>query len=371
MEENNLNNYQQGNNQDNAKGGNTGFGIVIGLLIALVIGMGGFITYDKFIKKQDKTNNDNNQQVENNNNKPTSSNQSQDNEVSNNNYSYENYKLTLVGKIKNINNIYAIDVKSDVSNQTNFDIYVRYIDESSIKIATIQTTDSSIFEYRSLDVENNKLYFIINSRDTNSKIFELNYIDLNNLSLGAKKLDEFNTVFIRDNLWESGVPVKETIYSSQIFVKNNDIYYTSFKDKTLKKYSLQTKQETTILNDISWSDYFIDTANSKIFYLKSNKLYLSDLDGKNSTELENLYTGSFFWTKAIYNGKPLFEVPITMKLDDYNDVDLYVYDYSSKAFKKVKENIYGNYIVKYNSIEVNSNGTNDNLLFRSFYVNNK
>lgn len=365
MEENNFDAVAPSNKQ-----GNTRVGILIGVLIMLVICLGGYFVYNEFIKK-DNNNKNNNQSVENNNKQNDNNSESQNDAISYNNFSYENYKFALINKIKNVDNIYAIDVKSDVREQTSFDIYVRYTDESSIKIATIQTSVSSIFEYRSLDVENNKLYFIIRSRDDNSKIFELNYIDFNNLTVGAKKLDDFNQVFIRDNLWELGVPVKTTVYSSQIFVKNNDIYYTSLKNKTLKKYNLQTKQETTIINDISWSDYFIDTANGKIFYLNNNKLYLSDLDGKNSIELENLYTSSFFWTKAIYNGKPLFEVPITMKLDDYNDVDLYIYDYNSKSFKKIKENIYGNYTVKFNSIEVNSNSIDENLLIRSFFVNNK
>ena len=48
MEENNLNNYQQSNKQNN-----TGMVVLVTVLVMLVIGLTGFIVYDKFISKDD------------------------------------------------------------------------------------------------------------------------------------------------------------------------------------------------------------------------------------------------------------------------------------------------------------------------------
>ena len=178
----------------NKKQGSTGLGIIIGIVITSVVLIGGYFVYNEFINKDNNSGKISNQQEKKNNS------QSQENEVSTKNFTYDNYKIMLVNQIKNTDNIYAIDVKYNVNDLTSFDLYARYTDETSFKIATVKTNTESIFEYRSLDVENNKLYYIINSRDTNSKIFELNYIDLNNLTDGAKKLEDFNQVFIKDNL---------------------------------------------------------------------------------------------------------------------------------------------------------------------------
>ena len=63
MDNNSFNN-QESNNQNN-KSGNTGFGIIIGVMICIIIGLSGFIIYDKFInqeKEENTTQINNNQQ---------------------------------------------------------------------------------------------------------------------------------------------------------------------------------------------------------------------------------------------------------------------------------------------------------------------
>lgn len=332
--------------------------IIIIILCIMIFVLGGYIIYKNFIMNDRTTENDTNEKID----------EEKDNTtISTNDFTYQNYNLKLTNKLNNIDKIYAIDVKSD--DKINYDLYVRYTDESIVNIATIKINNSSDFEYRTLDVENNKLYFIIKSKN-DGIIFELNYLDFNNLTLGAKTIDDFNKIFIKDNLWERGSSEKSAIYSSQIYVKNNDIYYTSFNDKSLKKYNMQSKEQSTVLNDIVWFDYFIDKYNNKIFYLTNNKFYLSDLDGEDAIELDNsLYSGSEFWTKAFYNRLPLFEEIVEEELYGYSSVNLYTYDYSSKSFEKIKENIYNNYTVKYNKIETNSSEGQEEYLIRTFFIN--
>jgi hypothetical protein len=208
-----------------------------------------------------------------------------------------------------------------------------------VKVATVIPKDKCKLEYRSMDIENNKLYYIINSKETGS-VFELYYIDLNKLDKGAVSLDKFNTEFLKENTWE--IAAGTDIYSSQIYVKNDNIYYTSFNEKSLKKYNIKTDSIESILDNVDWYDYFVDKINNKIFYIHNSKLYLSDLEGKNPIELDNsLYTGSAFWTNAYYNNSPVFINPISIAVHDEgeNIDDIYIFDYSSNSFKKVKDKL--------------------------------
>lgn len=316
--------------------------IVIVLLTICVLGLGVFLVYDKMLKKE---------QIDTNSNENNSTNQSLQLDNKTNEFLYKNYTLNLLSKIDNINNIYAVDIR--FNSDYKYDIYIRYINEEEVKIATIVANDDSDLEYRTLDVDNNKLYYIIKSREIGN-IFELYYIDLNNLVNGAIKLDDFNTRFIEDNITE--INGTNYVYSTQIYVKNDDIYYSSLKEESLKKYNIKSKETETILDNITWCEYFIDKINSKIFYINSNdqNLYLADLDGTNSIELDNsLYTGSGFWTHAYYNELPLFRDTVMLDSDQNEIVDLYVYDYDINTFTKIKENV-NNYDIKHNMIEKSS-----------------
>lgn len=348
--------------------------IVIGILICLVVSMGSFIVYDNFVNKDENNQVDNNDVVNkeddipNNNENNNVVNKEDDipnnNENENNNiisYSYQNYDIKLLDKIKNINNIYAVEVRVDKEGKNN-EIFIKYIDESELKIATIITKDNIELEYRTLDLEDNKLYFIISSKNQ-GPVFELYCIDLNNLESGTKRLDDFNTIFIKDNTWD--INGKIDIYPSKIFVKENDIYYTSLKDKSLKKYNMISEKTTTVSNNVDWFDIFIDKINNKIFYYNNNKLYLSDLNGNNQIELDsNLYDGSEFWTNAYFNKLPLFATIVNASIDNAI-YDLYVFDYKTNSFVKISENI-DDFSINYNSIDNKNNDSN--YIVNKFFV---
>lgn len=346
------------------KNNKMGIGILIGIIISLVIGLGGLVIYNITTKEEKNTEN---KEI----NNSISNNQDELNEntdTTTNKFSYKFYDLELINEIKETDKIYAIDVKRDSNDLTTFDIFVRYQDEKKLKIASIKLKDNLEFESRTLDFENDKLFFIIRNEGTT---FELNSIDFKNLSNGSYNYSDFNDVFIRDNLWKIGTPEKSKVYPSQIFVKGNDIFYTSFKSKELKKYNIQTKAENTVLNNFDdWGDYFIDKANNKIFYYKNYKLYLCNIDGTNIIEIENKYTGSNFWTHAFYKGSPLFEEMIYVDggVGEPSDVNLYIYDYNHNEFNKIEDNIKVNYIVKYNSIETNHPVDTQDSSINSFYI---
>ena len=359
--------------EENVKSNNKVIIIVMGVIIALLLIVIGVLSFNKFNNKENKEKGNNNQPVENNekidnNNQPVENNEKIDNnnqETENNNetveenqttendnqpqttsstndFSYSNFNLKLTNELKNLDNIYAIDEKANLDE--SYSLYARFTDESSVEIATIQPTNSAIFESRSLDVDNNKLYFIIGSKSK-----EVYYIDLNNLKGGATKLEDFNKA-------SSG-------QITTIFVKNNDIYYSSSWHHKLNKYNTQTKKVTTILSEIDWYGYYVDKSHNTIFYNKDNKMYICDLDGNNSTEVD--FAMADLLTMAVYKGNPIFPYLRLVSTDD-QILDLYEYNYETKSFNKIKENIH-DYKVKYNSIEVYTKYNDE--FERSFYLN--
>lgn len=329
------------------------------ILIVIVLGLIGFIVYDKTVNDVKKNNDENNK-------KSTTTTTVGNNTVSDIDgtykFSYKNHELTLLNKLDNINEIYAIAIKI---NENNYELYVKYMNETEVKLATVIPIDNCQLEYRSLDMENNKLYYIINSKETGT-VFELYYIDLNKLDKGAVSLDNFNSEFMKENTWKTAAGTE--VYPSQIYVKNDIIYYTDFNEKSLKKYNIKTNVAETIIKNIVWYDYFVDKINNKIFYINNNKLYLSDLEGKNQIELENsIYNGSAFWTNAYYNNEPVFVNPISVAIDDKgeNIDDIYIFDYTSSSFKKIKENI-SNYTILHNNIK---EITTENIVFdKTFFI---
>ena len=340
-------------NKLNQKNGNTGVGIIIGALLMLVICLGGYFVYNEFIKKDDIPNKDNKNTTE-----------KKEEEIAYKDFVYDKYKLNLVTNIKNTNDIYAFDLDVNLDNSIT-DIYIRYTNEEIIKIATVKANNGIEVEYRTLGFENNKLYYIIGSKDE-GEVFELDYIDFNNLSAGAKTLEDFNKVFIRDNLWEVGST--KTIYSTKIYVNDNDIYYTSFNDKSLKTYNMKTKTTKTIVNNIDWYGYYIDTVNDKLFYYSNDekKAILADLNGQKIKELEKEWSGSY--VEAMYNGMPVFESGVYELIDSDSIIDLYTYDYKTNTYTKIKENITSNYKVKHNKIEENVPSKDDGSFTRSFVI---
>lgn len=333
------------------KKNNKGILWLVIILIVLVLGLVGYIVLDKVLS-EDKASTNNNET-----NATTTMIKNNDGTY---NFTYKSHEINLLNKLAKINEIYAITVKS---NENDYDLYVKYMDETETKIATIIPKDNRKLEYRSMDIENNKLYYIINSKEVGS-VFELYYIDLNNLDKGALTLDKFNSTFLKDNTWE--IAAGTDVYASQIYVKENNIYYTSFNDDCIKKYNIKTNITESIIENVDWYDYFIDKLNNKIFYINDSKLYLSDLNGENRIELDNsLYSGSAFWTNAYYNNAPVFVNPISIAIDDdgENIDDIYIFDYSSNSFKKIKENI-SNYEIIHNDIkEVASNNSNFDKTF--------
>lgn len=321
--------------------------LVIVILIVLVLGLIGYIVYDKVLK------NDFTEEVES--SKPIVNNDVYE-------FSYKSHKLNLIKNINDVNEIYAINVRP---NDTTYDLYLKYVNETETKLATIILEDNYQFEYRSLDIEDNKLYYMITSKDVGD-VFELRYIDFNKSNEGSITLNKFNTTFIKDNKWE--IYAGTDIYSSQIYVKDNIIYYTSFIDDCIKKYNLKTNTTESIIENVDWYDYFIDKLNNKIFYISDGNLYLSNLSGENPVELDNsLYSGSAFWTNAYYNNAPIFINPISVAIDDNGkDIDdIYVFDYSNNSFKKIKENV-SNYNILHNDIKENI--TSNNSLDKTFFV---
>lgn len=333
------------------KKNNKGLIWLIIILIILVLGLVGYIVYDKTITKGKELITETNTTTKINNNDGSYT------------FTYENHKLNLLNKLDKLNEIYAVSVKS---NENNYELYVKYMNEIEVKVATVMPKNNCKLEYRSMDIENNKLYYIINSKETGS-VFELYYIDLNKLDKGAVSLDKFNTEFLKENTWE--IAAGTDIYSSQIYVKNDNIYYTSFNEKSLKKYNIKTDSIESILDNVDWYDYFVDKINNKIFYIHNSKLYLSDLEGKNPIELDNsLYSGSAFWTNAYYNNSPVFINPISIAVHDEgeNIDDIYIFDYSSNSFKKVKDKI-SNYEIKYNDIKEITTASNNGFV-KTFFV---
>ena len=334
---------------------NKGKIILIWLLIVLLLGVIGFCGYRVVDRLNGSPSEENNVEEK-----------KEETEISYNSFSYDNYSIELINKIKDIDKIYAIDVEFDAYQQTSFDIYARYEDESVLKIATINPKESLILEYRALDVENNKLYFMITSVDIGT-VFETHYISFNNLSSGAKNLKDFDSVFIKDNLWQ-----KDDVYPSKIYVKGSNIYYTSCVDETLNKYNLKSKQKTVVLNLKNWYSYYIDKINNKIFYEENGDLYLSDLNGKNSANIvKNGVRSSLFWTNLIYDNKPVFEVLTSQNDGIFNEAGLYVYDYNTSSFKRITNDTigYGEYYkVMHNNIKIVKKETKKEKIVESFFT---
>lgn len=326
------------------------YGGLIVFLSLIALGLGGYIIFDKYLRIEDPVPEETNINIEN----PSDV----EVEETEKTFTYENYSLKLPKKIDSIRDIYAIDVKTE--NYIDFDIYGRYTSEKDIKIATVTIKDNSNLEYRALDFDNNKLYFIINSKKEGT-IFELNYIDLKDLVNGAKTIDSFNEIYKNDNLWQAnGI---DSYYPSQIYVKDNDIFYTSFVEKSLKTYNMETKKSDEVLKNIGWTEYFIDKRNNNIFYLnKSNKIYISDLNGKNQNHLKDAnYAGSNFWIRAYYNNKPIFGFPN----DSLDYVDIYAYDAENNTFIKIEGNASA-YNARYNNINMKIN--RDPKVIGTFFI---
>ena len=346
------------------------------VIVALLIIIIGFVTFNMINNKENKEKGDNNpivennEKVENNNqenqnnneivvenkpvvenqtpkteNKPAENNQPQNNNNTNE-FKYSEFNLKLINELKNVNNIYAIDLKENLSNQElkGYSLFARFTDESSVEFANISGKEPYLFESRSLDVENNKLYFIFGSKNK-----EVYYIDLNNLKDGAKKLEDFNKA-------SSG-------QITTIFVKNNDIYFSSSTNKNINKYNTQTKKVTTIISGVDWYNYYVDKSHSTIFFSKDFKMYMCNLDGNNSAELN--FGMSDYLNMAVYKGNPVFQKVLLVSTED-QVLDLYEYNYTTKSFNKLKGEIH-DYKVKYNSIEVYSKLNNE--FSRSFYIN--
>ena len=320
------------------------YGGVIVFLTLIALALGGYIVFDKALKIEKPVVT------------PEKDKQDED-EKTTNTFAYDNYGIELPKVIDSVKDIYALYIKTE--DNTKYSIYGRYTSEKEILVADITCKGNAELDYRTIDVDNNKFYFIIRSKGTGN-IFELHYIDLNDLAIGAKKVSEFDEIFKKENLIEGSN--KETYYSSQIYVKGDNIFYTSLKDKSLKIYDVKTKNNKTILNNILWTDYFVDKRNGHIFYLNNNKLYLTDLNGKNGINLKNVrYGGPEFWLKSYYNNKPLFG----FENGSTDKINMYAYNYSTKGFIEIEKNV-NDFNIRYNNIDLKA--TKDSKIVGFLYI---
>ena len=310
--------------------------IIIVILAILLIGGGGYFVYDKFIANSnaEEKNNDNNDNKEN---------ENKQEQIEYNDFSFENFNINLINRLDNINDIYAFDIKNNKDSDKANDIVARYKDEKTVRLASI----SQKLDYRILDISDNKVYFLIfdNNSASNTNLFELYYIDLNNLDKGATVLSDFNEMYKKESEYCISSTGNCTTYSTQIYVKNNLIYYSSFKNGTIKTYDITSKETKTIINEkVSWYNYLVDKANNKIFYESDTdrSLYLINLDGSNKIELDNeINKSSDFWRNGYLNNSPIFAGG---KDDDENIgcgsekciYNLYKFDYSNNTFVEIK-----------------------------------
>jgi hypothetical protein len=320
--------------------------IIIVILSLLLVGVGGYFAYDKFVVGNH-------------------TNENQQEKIKYNDFSFANFNINLINRLDNINDIYAFDIKHNSDSDKANDIVAHYKDEKTVKLATV----SQKLDYRILDINRNKVYFLILDNDRpNTNLFELYYIDLNNLDKGPISLSDFNKMYKKESKFcmTSGC----TTYSTQIYVKNDLIYYTALNNgnSNIKAYNLKTKKTKTIISEeIYWYDYFVDKANSKIFYQANNgrNLYLTNLDGSNKMKLDNnINNDSNFWTGSYFKKSPIFA-------GKYNDdcsmdgcsYNLYKFDYSNKTFVEIKKQ------VKYFYAQVDEISlTKDEDIINTFYV---
>lgn len=320
--------------------------IIIVVIALLAIAVGGFVIFDRFLRIEKTPP----LKVETSEETPVK-------EASEYTFRYDNYNLTLLKEIDNWRDFYAIDVKTD--NYETYDLYGRYTNDKTIKFATIERKPTSNFEYRSLDVEDGKIYYMIVSKES-GPIFELEYIDFNNLADGAKRISGFMETFKKDNLWQ--VNGKDAYHSSQIYVKDSDIFYTSYAENSLKKYNVKTEKSVIVIENISWFDYFIDKRNNYVYYQKEDKVYLADLNGKNVTRLKSAqYEGSNFWVRAYYNSMSVFG----FSSEGVDSIDLYGYSLRNNDFIKIKESVH-KYNIRYNNINMNTKY--DNKILETFFI---
>ncbi len=311
------------------------FGGLIVILALIAIGLGGYILFNKKLKIEEP----------NTNNKPVEK-KEEINVKKDNNFSYDNYEIKLPKVIDSYKDLYYIYSKTE--DNINYEIYGRYTNETDVLIANIKCKDKVILDSRVFDVNDGKLYFVTKSKGT-GEIFEISYIDFNDLSLGAKPLKEFVEVYKKENLF-TGAQDK-TYYSSYLYVKDDDIFYTSFVEGSLKKYNLKSKKNETLVKNILWMNFFVDKRNNNIFYFnEAKKFYVTDLNGKNSVRLKNVEVNSSdFWLRAYYNNKPVFGFS-----DGSEDtMNINAYDFKTKTFIEVQKsaNVYN---IKYNNIDMDA-----------------
>ena len=311
------------------------FGGLIVFLALVALALGGYILFDEKLKIEEPTNS----------NPVEEKKEEETPEVQkDNNFEYTYYDLKLPKVIDSPKDIYYIYVKTE--DYVTYELYGKYTSEKEVLLANIKCKDKVALDYRVLESHDNKLYFVIHSKE-NGDVFEVNYIDFTDLTLGAKKLDDFNEIYKKDNLFV--VNKVNTYYPSYLYVKENTIFYTSYVEKSLKKYDLKAKKSETLIKNVSWSDFFVDKRNNNIFYLdKNNKLNVTNLDGKDPVQLKNAkYGGSTFWLRAYYNNKPVFG----FDNNSIDTIDIYAYDYKTKDFIEIEKNANASNI-KYNNIDM-------------------
>lgn len=274
-----------------------------------------------------------------------------------------NYTINLINKIENISNIYAISIThADLSSSNNlkYNLVAHYDNENTLILATI----SGPLDYRILDFSDNKIYFLIND---DKSLIEVNYIDLNNLTTGTIELTGFNTIYKKSSIF--CLPQGCNPYVTQIFVKDNILYYTEFHQSPdssiLKTYNINTNEIKTISNrNISWGDFYLDKTHDKLFYYSDGTVYISNLDGSNEISLgENSYSGSYFFSKAIYKNSPIFQTNCNQS--EKNGVcDLNIFDYKKNTFIVIAKAI-ENFVVKSDSIIYKAD---DKDVIYSFYI---
>jgi|GEM_PF-3443135 len=338
--------------------------IVIVILSILLVGGGCYFAYDKFIT------NANNKEKNNDNINENKENDNKQEDIKYNDFSFANFNINLINRLDSINDIYAFDIKNNKDSDKANDIVARYKNDKTVRLATV----SQKLDYRILDISDNKVYFLVLDNDsTSTNLFELYYIDLNNLDKGAIILSDFNEVYKKESEFCISSTGNCRTYSTQIYVKNNLIYYSAFKTGTIKTYNISTKETKTVINEkVYWSNYLVDKANNKIFFESANdhSLYLINLDGSNKIKLDNEISrgGSAFWRNDYLNNSPIFAGG---KDDDENIgcgpeeciYNLYKFDYSNNAFVEIKDQV-GEFTINFNEIIL----TRDSNIINTFYV---
>ena len=336
------------------------------LLVLVILGLIGYILNDKGII------NLNSKKMSNNDVDIVTKTKKEDNvKISYNSFFTDEYEISLLSKAEDLKNIYAFDIDYSNLNNNKYKILAKYKDEKIVEIAKINIKDKNVkLEYRTLDVDKNRLYFIINEND--GLFFKLYYIDLENLNNGPKELDDFNTIYKNENEFCPGLSKTCTTYSTKIQVSDGNIYYTSFKEGNIKKYNISTRTSERVQEVSTWYEWFMDKKSKKIFYVnKSKKLLLYNINDKSNIEIDNSKnTSSDFWTNFFYNDMPGFIESVNMTDDERSIENLYVFNYKNNAFEKIKENIKTPYVIKYNNIDLLENIDSSYNKNTFFVVNN-